>query len=66
MPKPSLKKNSSGTIRTIDGGDIRVHTFPKGTSPKVNVIERLKFELAYGYVAAQYVSCCPRDTAMDI
>ena len=26
-------------------GDKRVHTFPKGISPKVNVIARLEFEL---------------------
>ena len=34
MPKPRLSKN-------------RVHTFPKGISPKVNVIAWLEFELAY-------------------
>ena len=28
------------------GGDKEVHIFPKGISPKVNVIVRLEFELA--------------------
>ena len=36
-----------------DGG---VHTFPKGISPKVNVIVQLEFELAYYDVAVQHVS----------
>ena len=27
--------------------DNRVHTFPKGIGPKVNVIARLEYELAY-------------------
>ena len=31
--------------------DKEVHTFPKGICPKVNVITRLEFELAY-YVSA--------------
>ena len=29
------------------GGNKRVHAFPKGTNPKVNVIARLEFDLAY-------------------
>ena len=29
------------------GGDERVPAFPRGISPKVNVIARLEFELAY-------------------
>ena len=33
-----------------------VHTFPKGISPKVNVIARLEFELAYYDVTVHYVS----------
>ena len=33
-----------------------VFTFPKGISPKVNVIARLEFELAYYDVVVQYVS----------
>ena len=40
MPKPFSEKNSSGE-------DKEVHTFPKGICPKVNVIARLEFELAY-------------------
>ena len=34
--------------------DKRVHTFRKSISPKVNVIEWLKFELAYYDVTVQY------------
>ena len=33
--------------------DTGVHTFPKGISPKVNVIARLKFELAYNDFTVQ-------------
>ena len=40
MPKPFSEKNS----RWEDKG---VHTFPKGICPKVNVIARLEYELAY-------------------
>ena len=36
--------------------DKGVHTFPKGISPKVNVIVRLKFELTYNGVTVQHVS----------
>ena len=43
MPNPFSSKNSSGTIWEDKG----VHTFPKGICPKVNVIARLKYELAY-------------------
>ena len=32
---------------TNNGKDKGVHTFPKGICPKVNVIARLEFELAY-------------------
>ena len=34
----------------------RVHTFPKGMSPNVNLIVRLEFELAYYVVAVQHMS----------
>ena len=37
-------------------GDKEVHTFPKGISPKVNVLARLEFELAYYDVTIQYIS----------
>ena len=40
MPKPFSEKNSSWE-------DKGVHTFPKGICPKVNVIARLEYELAY-------------------
>ena len=47
MPKTFSKKNRSGTTSPIGGRIKGVHAFPKGISPKVNVIERLEFELAY-------------------
>ena len=49
MPKPISLKNSSGTIWE----DEKVHTFPKGICPKVNVIARLEYELAYYDSAVQ-------------
>ena len=47
MPNLSFKKNSSSTIQHITGRIRRIHTFPKIICPKVNVIARLEFELAY-------------------
>ena len=38
MPKPSLKKNPSGTIQLIAGGNKGAHAFPKSINPKVNSI----------------------------
>ena len=35
---------------------VLVHTFPKGISPKVNAIARLKFELAYNESVVQHFS----------
>ena len=35
---------------------MKIHTFPKGISPKVNVIALLEFELAYYDVAVQHIS----------
>ena len=37
-------------------GDKRVHTFPKGIGPKVNVIMRAEFELAYFEVTVKHFS----------
>ena len=37
----------SGTILTHNWRDKGVHAFPKGTSPKVNLIVQLEFEPAY-------------------
>ena len=37
-------------------GNHGVHVFPKGISPNVNVIARLKFEHAYMDVAVQHVN----------
>ena len=36
--------------------DKKVHTFPKGISLKVNVIERVEFELAFNNFTVQQVS----------
>ena len=46
MPKPFSKKNISGTIKPHSWEDKGAHTFPNGICPKVNVVERLEFELA--------------------
>ena len=55
MPKLVSYKNSSGINQylTHSWEDKGVHTFPKGICPKVNVIARLEFELAY-YDSAVY------------
>ena len=45
MPKPSLS-NNIGSISPIAAG-IKGSSFPKGIYPKVNVLMRLDFELAY-------------------
>ena len=47
MPKSSLYKKGSDTIQLITGRIQRFNTFPKGISPKVNVIEQLEFKLGY-------------------
>ena len=56
MLKPSLKKGSWDSIQPIAGEDKEVYTFPKGLSPKVNMIAPLEFELAYHDIAVQHVS----------
>ena len=43
MSKPSLKKDNSGTHSRRDR---ELHNFPKGISPKVDIV-RLEFELVY-------------------
>ena len=43
-------------LRVIAGRIRWVHTFSKGISPKVNVIARLEFELAYFETAIQHLS----------
>ena len=40
---------------TYSRGDKRINTFPKGISPKENVIELLEFQHAYYDVAVQHV-----------
>ena len=45
MPKPSLQKNSSGTIELITGEHKGIYNFPKSINPKVNVIVQLEVDL---------------------
>ena len=46
MPSPSLlKKNPQWYYLTHSWEDKGVHTFPKGISPKVNIIVQQEFEL---------------------
>ena len=52
MPKPSFRKNNSDTIEDI--GDKGLHIFPKGFSPKVNVILPVEIELAHFEAAVQH------------
>ena len=47
MPKQFSSNNSSGAILTHSWEEKGVHIFPKGIWPKVNVIARLEYELAY-------------------
>ena len=47
-------------------GDNKVHTFPKGINPKVNVIARLEFRLANYDVAVQHVNQCAVETVLDM
>ena len=44
MPRLSLKKKTFDTVQPVIGS-LFIH-FPKGITPKVNVIARLEFELA--------------------
>ena len=55
MPKASFQKNSSEAIKTRNWRVKGIHTFPKGISPKVNVIAWVEFELVYFKVADQHV-----------
>ena len=45
--KAILLEEQSWYYLTHSWEDKGVHTFPKGICPRVNVIERLEFELAY-------------------
>ena len=47
MPKPFSQKNSSGINLTHSWEGKGVHTFPKGICPKMNVITRREYKLAY-------------------
>ena len=50
------KKKQKWYYLTHSWEDKRVHAFPKGINPKVNLIARLKFELTCYNVAVQNVS----------
>ena len=51
-----LEQNISGFIKLVTGvRDQRIHAFPYGITPEVNVIVRLEFELAYKDIAVQLV-----------
>ena len=56
MWKPSLQKNSDDIIQLLTKRNKGFLIFPKGISPKVNVILWLVFELAYHNVTIQHVS----------
>ena len=57
MPKAILIKNSNGNMKPIvESVDKGVHAFPKGIRPKMNVIARREFEIAYFNVAIHHVS----------
>ena len=65
MPMPSLEKNGKyyKTHSCGGGTDEEVHTFLKGISSKMNVIERLKFEHAYHDLAVQHFSHYATETS---
>ena len=43
----SVKANSKLMPSASAPGGLGVHTFPKSISSKINIVERLEFELAY-------------------
>ena len=66
MPKPSLYKDFSGTIKPIVGWgtDKSVPTFLKCINLKVNIIVWLEFEMAYYDVTVQHISHCATGTTL--
>ena len=54
MPKQCLYKNRHVSFQPIAKANKGVHIFPKGISPKVNIITQLMFKLAYVEVAVQH------------
>ena len=50
MPKPYLEKNHNRWNNSV-------HTFPKGISPKVNVVAGLKFELPFYDATVLHIYC---------
>ena len=56
MSKPFLLNRSSVTIKLIACGGKGIRTFPKDINPKVNIIGRQEFELAYDKIAVRHVS----------
>ena len=61
MQKLSLPKNNRGTPLYL-GGDQRVHTFPQGINPKVNVIVRLEFKLTHFETAVRHIKLYATET----
>ena len=54
--KAILVEEQSWYYSTNSWWDKRIHTFPKGIGPKMNVIARLEFELVYYEVEVQHVN----------
>ena len=57
-----MLKNNSDTIKTITGCIRGFMPFPRGISPKVNVIARMRLELTYSEAAVQHFSHCTTGT----
>ena len=53
--KQSLLEERYDSIQPVSAGDKVVQTFPNSISPKINVIVRQEFELAYYDIKIHYV-----------
>ena len=56
MSNSSLSKKNSGTIEPIFEGYYRVHAFSERISPKIKILTRMKFELAYYDVTIKHTN----------
>ena len=56
MPNPHMEKYSNDGNSTYTREEKGIHTFPRSICLKVNVIERLKFELVFYDDAVQHVN----------
>ena len=56
MLNPSLLNNASVKFNLLPEGSLEIHTFLKGIIPKVSLITRLEFDLAYYNVADRHVN----------